>query len=82
MGMLFGVSPLFLCRFPFKPWISVMGLLEAVICPNRENAMEDKNYEQYSTERKIHLDDQRSRGLFQYWYKENASLGRRTYQLF
>ena len=34
-----------------------MGLLEAVICPNRENAMEGKTYEQYSTERKIYLDN-------------------------
>lgn len=34
-----------------------MGLLEAVICPNYENAMEDKTYEQYSTERKIYLDN-------------------------
>ena len=34
-----------------------MGLLGAVICPNRENAMEDKTYEQYSTERKVYPDN-------------------------
>ena len=34
-----------------------MGLLEVVIYLNRENAMEDKTYEQYSTKRKIHPDN-------------------------
>lgn len=37
-----------------------MGLLEAVICLNSENAMEDKTYEQYSIKRKVHPDDQGS----------------------
>lgn len=39
---------IFYALFPFKWGFFVMGLLEAAICLNRENAMEDKTYEQYS----------------------------------